>query len=282
MIKVKIGSNNKELQNGYDDKGYPVATSNLNIRRDMTGNYIVYDHVDINIIILTKRGVIFTMPKSNNGNYDDISYGAQNRFFRFMSEQGIVDPATIQGSNIIGTLEAKILKPKRDNLNPIQVTVFAIDKFMNEEKPYFQMKQTYEEREEERMMNPDEEHSTELGEVPQQDQQGGVDPNYRGVGAFYTIYETKNFAVDGKTIIFTENKEIFISNNKKKWKLSNVKENDIKMLYKILSSEDEMQKQITLSEVMKGYYGGLRRVTAGQKAKLPEVAENGLFRFEDL
>jgi hypothetical protein len=279
MIKIKIGAANKELQNDYDEKGHPIASANLQIKRDMSGNYLITDHNDMDITILTKKGRIMTIPKVENET-DDTAYSSQNRLYKFLSAQGIIDPTTVQGGNIIGTIEAKMLKPKKDTINPIQVAIFSIGKFIEEERPYFMFKQSFEEKEEERLTDPSEEDSTEFGEVPHQDKQGSIDPAYWANGADYRMYEqmieesNKDYLIGdfeegrikgtyyasfndraGRVIIRSNYK-----NRKKRWSLSLENQAEFKYIKAILMSNDYLQKLVLLAEIFSQKYG---RTTTG-------------------
>lgn len=192
QIKVTIGGSNKELTNDYDERGLPVATANIDARRDLAGNYRVTDHTDFDIMIMPKIGRVVTVPKQQLGELDDTAYAAQERFYDFMVEQGVVDYQTIQGGHIIGTMEAKMLKPKKDGLNPIQVAIFTISKFIEKEKPNYIYKQALKKQEHDRLFDPDEEYSTELGEVPHAVEKGSITRDYWPSGANYRVYEARH------------------------------------------------------------------------------------------
>jgi hypothetical protein len=245
----------------------------------MSGNYLITDHNDMDITILTKKGRIMTIPKVENET-DDTAYSSQNRLYKFLSAQGIIDPTTVQGGNIIGTIEAKMLKPKKDTINPIQVAIFSIGKFIEEERPYFMFKQSFEEKEEERLTDPSEEDSTEFGEVPHQDKQGSIDPAYWANGADYRMYEqmieesNKDYLIGdfeegrikgtyyasfndraGRVIIRSNYK-----NRKKRWSLSLENQAEFKYIKAILMSNDYLQKLVLLAEIFSQKYG---RTTTG-------------------
>jgi hypothetical protein len=62
---------------------------------------------------------------------------------------------------------------------------------MEEEKPYFIFRQAQEEIDLERYIDPDEEESTELGEVPHAVEKGTINKNDFPSGANYRVYEAK-------------------------------------------------------------------------------------------
>ena len=53
----------------------------------------------------------------------------------------------------------------------------SIAKFIEEERPYFMYEKRYEEQEIDRLTDPDAEDSTELGDVPHDDNKGSIVPS---------------------------------------------------------------------------------------------------------
>jgi len=67
--------------------------------------------------------------------------------------------------------------------------MLGIYNFLKEEEPYFKVIDDIEEDYEDSLLNPDAEHSTELGEVPHKEKQGSLPPGkYYGYGYGYRPY----------------------------------------------------------------------------------------------
>tara|TARA_R110002020_G_scaffold147867_2_gene323493 strand:- start:556 stop:1140 length:585 start_codon:yes stop_codon:yes gene_type:complete len=160
----------------------PQATVSLKIRRTMDGDLVVYDHEDLDIVIAPAANKIIAFPKDS---VDEETYHSQMRLFKFLVKRGITDRSTIQGGSVYNAIEANILESNKDSVDPIEVVVQTISDFMESERPHFARKRQHEEREEERLTEPDDEESTELGEVPHADQKGGIQP-----GLYYRPYLT--------------------------------------------------------------------------------------------
>ena len=148
----------------------------LNVRRSLDGNYLIFDHIDIDIVVMPEKNKVVTFPKES---LSDVVYGAQNRMFDYLTKKGIVLPETIQGGNVYGALEA-VYPESTTGYDADKVVMLTISKFIDEERPYFAYDKAYQQQEIDRIVEPDDENSTELGEVPHDDQKGSMDKYARG------------------------------------------------------------------------------------------------------
>ena len=98
-------------------------------------------------------------------------------------------PESVHGGNVYGSLEGAIAKPLEEGVDQSQVAVFSIGKFVMEEKPFFNTQKEYEEDVEDSLTNPDEEESTELGDVDHEEMQGSLRPGFlRGAYGLNYMY----------------------------------------------------------------------------------------------
>lgn len=181
-LKVKV-------RTGTEAKPEPQSSIKLQIRRNLAGDYMIFDHLDINIVVKPGDHKIVTMTKDQVQN-SDVVYDTQNRLFKYLIKMGVVDPTTVKGGDLFGTLEAEYYSSD-SKPNSTQVAIFMIGKFIEEERPYFIFRQAQEEIELERYYEPSDEESTELGEVPQAASKGTIFPNDFPSGANYRVYENK-------------------------------------------------------------------------------------------
>ena len=80
---------------------------------------------------------------------------------------------------MFGSIEATYPKEaKVENLT--EIVLYNIAGFMQEEQTYMKSFEYVEETEEDRVLHPDKEDSTELGEVPQEENKGTLGPGYPG------------------------------------------------------------------------------------------------------
>tara|TARA_R110002110_G_scaffold115558_2_gene286472 strand:- start:228 stop:767 length:540 start_codon:yes stop_codon:yes gene_type:complete len=177
-IKIKIKSE--------EEPGSKLNFS-LIARKTMDGRIFILDHPDIDIAILPNEKKVVTFPKEEMNDY---VYGTQNLFFNFLTKKGVILPESIHGGNIYGSLEAMIPETT-DDIDPIRMVMMVTAKFIENEKEHFQFEDDYYKLQKERYVNPSDEDSTELGEVPHEERKGAITPGsrpYNYGGAFGPSY----------------------------------------------------------------------------------------------
>ena len=148
----------------------PDAMVKLKARRTLDGSILITDHEDIDIVIVPAVNKILAMPKDEMT--DDV-YETQDRFYKFMSKNGVILMDSVQAGNIYGVMEA-MYPPDADGKDHVQIILYTIDKFMKSEEPFFAFHRAYKETELQRLLEPTEEESTELGEVPHEEKKGSL------------------------------------------------------------------------------------------------------------
>lgn len=168
MAKIKIKfDQDTEIEEISEE--VPQVTISLDIRKSLNGDYMIKDHPLIDIIVMPQKSKILALSKDSMG---DRTYYAQNKLFDFLYKKGVVTPESIQAGNIYCSLEGTIMKPSDQNIDPIQVAVFAINKFLEKELPIFAYEKQFDKMQDENITEPDAGNSTELGEVPQKEKKG--------------------------------------------------------------------------------------------------------------
>tara|TARA_R100000008_G_scaffold85680_1_gene76288 strand:+ start:2623 stop:3174 length:552 start_codon:yes stop_codon:yes gene_type:complete len=158
------------------------AKLSMEIRRTLDGNYIITDHPNLDIVVLPEGKKILALAKESFG---DQVYDTQNRLFNFLNQKGVIVYDSVQGGNVYSSMEAVIPESKIAGIDSIQAVIFSIGKFLEEEKPYFEQAQQYIEDEERRLLDPNEEDSTELGEVPHETTKGANRPGMTPYAMYY-------------------------------------------------------------------------------------------------
>ncbi len=177
-IEITVGSATPE-----QEQASPIVSSvELQIRRSMNGDYYISDHSDIDIIILKDKQKILVIAKDL---MSELVYGAQDRLFKFLVSRGLVAPDSVQGGSVYGSMEGQLLTS--DEFDPIKMSIINISKWIDEERPYFEFVEKYDEMESDRFTDPEEEESTELGEVPHGETKGVLRPGYN-YGPYWLSY----------------------------------------------------------------------------------------------
>jgi len=167
MIKIRVGTSPEYLQEYIDT---------LDMKKSLGGHFMIFNHKDMNVVVKVKERKIVAYSKSN---FSDIVYNTQNRFFNYLVEHGVVEPETIRGSNVFGSLLAEYPENKEIK-NLSEVVLYNIALFMIEELDYMENMKKLEMEREEELLDPSDRDSTELGEVPQETTKGSMQPYYPG------------------------------------------------------------------------------------------------------
>ena len=143
----------------------------LNFKKAINGDIMIFEHKDIDIMILRKEKKVVAFAKEM---LTDKVYGAETRLFDHLRKKGIVKYDSVQGGNIYGSMEAKILEPVKEIENVNSLTLTVIHEWIKTEEPMMNFMDEHEEMVDDALLNPDDEHATELGEVPHEEEKGSI------------------------------------------------------------------------------------------------------------
>ena len=141
----------------------------LNTKQTLDGDYLIFDHKDIDIVIMAEKKKVVAFAKDL---MSEVVYGAESRLMEYLRKQGIIEYDSIQGGNVYGSLEGKILNSNA--VDEIKITLYQISEWMSSEAPYITNTLGHSEDLRIDMLAPDPEHSTELGEVPHEEEKGSI------------------------------------------------------------------------------------------------------------
>jgi hypothetical protein len=158
---------------------------NLNLKRSLSGQIMVFNHIDMDIVLDEKTGKVTAYSKKDFG---ELVYKSQNRLFDFLFRKGVVLPESVKGANVFGAIEATYpVDQKVENLT--EIVLYNIAGFMKEEESYIQSFEYVDDEEDKRLLHPDKEDSTELGDVSQEENKGTLNPGmpgyYYGLAGMY-------------------------------------------------------------------------------------------------
>ena len=139
----------------------------LNLRSAINGYLMIMDHKDIDIVVKPKDKKIVAFAKET---LSDLVYGAESRLLEYLRKTGVLEIDSIQGGNIYGSLEGQIQEGEKS----VEIALMKISEWMETEQPMIAGRTGYDEMEDEHLLEPDGEYSTELGEVPQAEEKGSI------------------------------------------------------------------------------------------------------------
>ena len=82
-------------------------------------------------------------------------------------------------------MEADILKSSEETISGFQIALLEVFNFLQEEEPNIKSREMYKDTLQNFFLDPEEEDSTELGEVPQKEKKGSLDHQARPYGYQY-------------------------------------------------------------------------------------------------
>jgi hypothetical protein len=165
-------------------------TIELKARKTLDGNILIFDHQEIDIVIMPKKKKVVAFAKKD---FSDTVYEVQNRLFDHLKRKGIVSYDSIKGGNVYGSFEGLIEESSDGSVNPIDYTLYNIHTFLKGEEPYYNYIEDYEQMLDDYYTHPTDQDSTELGEVPQAAEKGSLKPgyNYEPYWMSYMLEESK-------------------------------------------------------------------------------------------
>tara|TARA_R100001443_G_scaffold89712_1_gene96234 strand:+ start:473 stop:1048 length:576 start_codon:yes stop_codon:yes gene_type:complete len=176
-LNVKIGNQEPEekapdLKVEFKGEEKQTLDLQLKLRSALNGDLMILDHKDIDIIVQPKNNKIVAFAKDI---LSDVVYGAESRLLEFLRKHGVIEFDSIQGGNVYGSLEGKIMSSETHD--SIKATLLNISEWMKTEEPYMKGVSAYEQMEDDALIDPDNADSTDLGQVDQAAKKGSIDPS---------------------------------------------------------------------------------------------------------
>ena len=160
----------------------------LDLRKSMNGDLMIFDHGDIDIVLSPSKNKVVVFPKDT---MSDLVYGAQNRLMAHLRKRGIVVAETIQAGAFYGSIEGMLEESADVDASSAKMALINIHNFIEGERPYFEQVEAIISMTDDELLHPDNADSTELGEVPQEVEQGSLRQGYvrdpYSIGYMYTV-----------------------------------------------------------------------------------------------
>jgi len=139
----------------------------LKLRSAINGDLMILDHKDIDIVIKQGDKKIVAFAKET---LSDLVYGAESRLLEYLRKTGVLKIDSIQGGNIYGSLEGQL----HEGDKTVEITLMKISEWMETEEPMMSGRTGYDDMHDDHLLSPDGEYSTELGEVPAEEEKGSI------------------------------------------------------------------------------------------------------------
>ena len=173
-IKITTDTEAEEVPQQEEEEGVKIEIvekdrieAKLKLRSSINGDLMIMDHKDIDIVIKQGDKKIIAFAKET---LSDLVYGAESRLLEYLRQNGLLEIDSIQGGYINGSLEGKL----QEGAKVVEITLMKIAEWMESEEPMISGRTGYDHMEDEHLLSPDGEYSTELGEVPQEADKGSI------------------------------------------------------------------------------------------------------------
>ena len=175
MLKINIVKSDQQQPS-------VVKTIAFEARRSVKGDLMIYDHDLIDIVVSKDSLKVTTFPKSENR---DESYLVQESLLYHLSKSGILRKSSIRSGSFYSSLEGDIFESAIDGVSSYQSALLEIYNFLQEDQPNIDARKIYSKELQQFFLDPSEEETTELGEVPHKEKKGTMDHTVRPYGYQY-------------------------------------------------------------------------------------------------
>lgn len=171
-MPIELTVQDKPLENPkivLKDKN--VKKVSLAIRKTLDNHILIQDHHNMMIVVMPDKGKILTFPKAE---YTDDCYTDQDQLFKFLTASGVIKPDSVNGSNIYGSLEAIYNIEKIGEEEPVDVVILNISNFLDKDREEYSKRKKFIDDLENQLLHPEDEESTEHGEISHQKFKGSI------------------------------------------------------------------------------------------------------------
>lgn len=151
-------------------------------RKALNGDLMIFDHDLIDIVVSKEKSRVSTFPKNN---VSEETYHTQDELLQKLSKVGILDRGSIKSGSVHSSLEGQILESAAEDISSFQLTLLEIFNFLKQEEPNMRSREMYKDSLQDFFLDPEDEDSTELGEIPHSDKKGSLDHQVRPYGYQY-------------------------------------------------------------------------------------------------
>jgi hypothetical protein len=158
----------------------------LKVRKTLGNQLVVEDHPDVDIVIYPDSNKILALAKHVT---NEEVYDTQDRLFLLLRNEGLIEPQSVRSGYVYGSMEGQMFM--NEDVDMVQAALYGINKFILEEKPYFEHIEEFEKAVDDYLTEPTPADSTALGEVPQEPVKGSIRPGWiRGPYGMNIMYRT--------------------------------------------------------------------------------------------
>jgi len=159
-----------------------LKTVEFEARQAVNGDLLIFDHDLVDIVISREKSKITIFPKDET---NEEVYHTQDRMLTKLTKAGVVDRTSVRSGSVFSSLEGTLLESAIDGVSSFQMALSELYDFIQDEIPEIKSRKLYKTQLQDFFLDPTEEESTELGQVPHKDKKGALDHQARPYGYQY-------------------------------------------------------------------------------------------------
>lgn len=176
MLKINIIRGEKDSERVVEKIQFDEA------KKTLDGDIMIFDHDLIDIVVSKEKLKVSLFPKDVLS--EEVTL-IQEKMLTKLAKRGVIDISTIRGGSIHSCLEGTILESAEETVSSFQVALLEIHRFLENEKINISSRKKFKKDLQDFFLDPTEEESTELGEVPHKEKKGSLDHQVRPYGYQY-------------------------------------------------------------------------------------------------
>ncbi len=159
-----------------------LKTVTFEARQAVNGDLLIFDHDLVDIVISREKSKITIFPKKE---VSEEVYHTQDRLLKKLSKAGVVDRTSVRSGSVFSSLEGTLFESAINGVSSFQMALSELYDFIQDEIPEIKSRKLYKTQLQDFFLDPEEEESTELGEIPHKDKKGALDHQVRPYGYQY-------------------------------------------------------------------------------------------------
>ena len=150
-----------DIQITIDPPVPPVPQISLQLRKSLDGDFMIFDHMDIDIVVMPEKKRYWLSPKRPIV----MRYSTQDRLFQHLSRKELSSPILSRVEMFMDPFRVLLIESADESVDSVQVVLYSIQYWLEGEKPYFESIRSHEEREVEELTEPSPEDSTDWNPI---------------------------------------------------------------------------------------------------------------------
>ena len=159
-----------------------LKTVSFEARQALNGDLLIFDHDLVDIVVSREKAKVTIFPKKET---TEEVYHTQDRILSKLAKAGVLDRTSLRAGSVFSSMEGTMEESVINGVSAFQMVLSELYDFIQDEIPEIKSRKLYKTQLQDFFLDPEEEESTELGEIPHKDKKGALDHQVRPYGYQY-------------------------------------------------------------------------------------------------